>query len=50
MDANLVIEITNGVIILVTSLILMGVRSVVHWIKSVDDRLDKLEKELEDDD
>jgi len=42
----IVLEVTQGMIVLITSLILYLVRKAARWIKSVNDRLTAIEQEM----
>jgi len=42
----IVLEVTQGMIVLITSLILYLVRKAARWVKSVNDRLTAIEQEL----
>ena len=42
----IVLEVTQGMIVLITSLILYLVRKAARWVKSVNDRLTAIEQEM----
>ncbi len=43
-QSTLVIEISNGVIAVITGVTLYGLNRVFRWVRSVDQRLDRIEK------
>jgi hypothetical protein len=44
--ANLIIEVSNGLIAIITALVLYTVNRALKWVHDVDERLDRMEKEL----
>ena len=46
MANTLVVEISNGVIAVITGTVLYGINRIFRWVRSVDKRLDRIEKTL----
>lgn len=48
MTSAVILDVSNGIIAIITGLVLYGVNRMLRWARDVDERLDAIEKKLDD--